>query len=95
MATENDPRLTISPRRMFWAIARGVIRLPAWALMGAVYVYQWTVSPLLGRHCRFQPTCSAYFLEAVRKYGAIRGSYRGMLRICRCHPWHPGGYDPP
>ena len=73
----------------------GLFRLPAWTLIAVVRLYQWTLSPILGRHCRFQPTCSAYFIESVRKYGAIRGAWRGILRICRCHPFHPGGYDPP
>jgi putative membrane protein insertion efficiency factor len=74
---------------------RFVWRLPRWLLVGAIRVYQWTLSPLVGRQCRFQPTCSQYFIEAVTKYGAIRGSAKGLLRICRCHPFHPGGYDPP
>ena len=60
-----------------------------------VRVYQWTLSPLIGQRCRFQPTCSAYFILAVEKYGAIRGTLRGLARIARCHPFHPGGYDPP
>ncbi|HPU06126.1 MAG TPA: membrane protein insertion efficiency factor YidD [Thermogutta sp.] len=60
-----------------------------------VYVYRWTISPLLGHCCRFEPSCSQYFIQAVRKYGAIMGSLRGLARILRCHPWHPGGYDPP
>ena len=60
-----------------------------------VRIYQWTLSPLIGRHCRFEPTCSAYFILAVEKYGAIRGTLRGLARIGRCHPFHPGGYDPP
>ena len=68
------------PRRMLVAVAR---------------VYQWTLSPLMGRYCRFEPTCSNYFILAVQKYGAIRGSFKGVARICRCHPYHPGGYDPP
>lgn len=72
-----------------------LVRLPSWALIGLVRVYQWTLSPIVGRQCRFQPTCSNYFIGAVQKYGAIRGSFRGILRICRCHPWNPGGYDPP
>jgi putative membrane protein insertion efficiency factor len=76
-------------------IAASVCRLPAWVLIALVRVYQWTLSPLVGRHCRFEPTCSAYFIRAVRKYGAVRGAWRGILRICRCHPFHPGGYDPP
>jgi putative membrane protein insertion efficiency factor len=73
----------------------GLLRLPAAALIALVRVYQWLVSPILGPHCRFEPTCSAYFIEAVRKYGVVRGAWRGILRICRCHPWNPGGYDPP
>ncbi|MGW8257407.1 MAG: membrane protein insertion efficiency factor YidD [Thermoguttaceae bacterium] len=50
---------------------------------------------MLGQHCRFQPSCSQYFIAAVKKHGAVRGAWRGVLRILRCHPWHPGGYDPP
>ena len=76
-------------------IACGLFHVPAWTLIALVRVYQWTLSPLLGRHCRFQPTCSTYFVESVRKHGAIRGGLRGVWRICRCHPWSPGGYDPP
>jgi len=64
-------------------------------LVGLVLLYKITLSPLLGRHCRFQPTCSTYFREAVEKYGALPGSLRGIKRIGRCHPWHRGGYDPP
>lgn len=70
-------------------------RLPAWALIGSVRVYQRCISPLLGPMCRFTPTCSEYFILAVRKYGVVRGSWRGVRRICRCHPFHPGGIDPP
>jgi len=69
--------------------------LPAALLIALVRCYQLTLSPLLGPACRFQPTCSNYFIQAVRKYGAIRGAWRGTLRILRCHPFHPGGYDPP
>jgi putative membrane protein insertion efficiency factor len=70
-------------------------RLPGALLIAAARVYQWTLSPLVGRHCRFEPTCSNYFILAVQKYGAIRGTWRGLRRIGRCHPFHPGGYDPP
>lgn len=56
--------------------------------------YQIFISPLLGSHCRFTPTCSAYFIEAVEKYGPIKGSWLGIKRILRCHPGNPGGYDP-
>jgi hypothetical protein len=69
--------------------------LPSLALIGLVRVYQYTLSPIIGRQCRFTPSCSNYFIGAVRKYGAVRGAFRGVLRICRCHPFHPGGYDPP
>jgi len=72
-----------------------LIRLPGWFLIGLVRLYQWLLSPLLGHNCRYQPTCSVYFIESVKKYGALRGSFRGILRILRCHPFHPGGYDPP
>lgn len=72
-----------------------VARLPSLALIGLVRIYQWTLSPFIGRQCRFTPTCSNYFIGAVEKYGAVRGAWRGILRICRCHPFHPGGYDPP
>ena len=74
---------------------RILLRLPGWGLIGLVRLYQWLLSPLLGHNCRYQPTCSTYFIESVKKYGVLRGSFRGILRICRCHPWHPGGYDPP
>jgi putative membrane protein insertion efficiency factor len=60
-----------------------------------VRVYQVVLSPLLGGSCRFNPSCSAYFIEAVRKYGPWRGGWMGLRRILRCHPFHPGGPDPP
>jgi hypothetical protein len=82
-------------RNWLTAIFRAIRRIPAWVLIGMVRVYQYTLSPILGQRCRFQPSCSAYFIEAVRKYGAIRGTLRGIWRICRCNPWNPGGYDPP
>ncbi|MCK4684806.1 MAG: membrane protein insertion efficiency factor YidD [Pirellulales bacterium] len=65
------------------------------ALTGCVHMYKHTLSPFMGRHCRFQPTCSTYFQQALKKYGAFKGCWRGVCRICRCHPWNKGGYDPP
>jgi uncharacterized protein len=56
--------------------------------------YQKTISPLLPPSCRFTPTCSQYMLEAVTKYGSIRGVWLGTKRLLKCHPMHPGGYDP-
>ncbi len=76
-------------------VLRWVIRLPSLLLIGGVRFYQLFIGPLLGKHCRFEPSCSHYFIQAVNKYGAVRGATKGLLRICRCHPWHPGGYDPP
>jgi putative membrane protein insertion efficiency factor len=72
-----------------------LVRLPSGLLIFVVRLYQIFLSPIFGRQCRFEPTCSAYFIESVRKYGAVRGSLRGVWRICRCNPWTPGGYDPP
>jgi hypothetical protein len=60
-----------------------------------IRAYQLCVSPFLGRNCRFHPSCSQYFILAVKKYGVISGSVRGVWRILKCHPFHPGGYDPP
>jgi uncharacterized protein len=71
------------------------LRMPALAAIGLVRIYQYTLSPLIGRQCRFHPTCSNYMIAAVEKYGAMRGAWRGLRRITRCHPWHPGGVDLP
>ena len=78
---------------MKWLSA--LLRLPQAMVVGLVRVYQYCLSPLLGRHCRFHPSCSEYMIQAVQKYGVIRGVCRGVWRILRCNPFHPGGYDPP
>jgi len=72
-----------------------VQRVPAAALVAAVRVYQIVVSPWLGNVCRYEPSCSAYMIGAVHKYGFLRGLWRGICRIARCHPLRAGGYDPP
>lgn len=59
-----------------------------------VSVYRRFLSPMLPRACRFYPSCSVYMEEAIRKFGILKGIGRGLRRIGRCHPWHPGGYDP-
>ncbi len=56
--------------------------------------YKKYISPFLGRRCRFYPSCSSYSLEAIEKYGAIKGGYMSIKRILKCNPFHPGGYDP-
>lgn len=63
-------------------------------LRSAIAVYRKTVSPLLPAACRFHPTCSRYAAEAVERHGAARGTLLSLGRLSRCHPWHPGGFDP-
>ena len=71
------------------------LRLPSLVLIGLVRVYQWTIGPLFRGQCRFEPTCSHYFIAAVNKYGAVKGTAKGTWRICRCQPWGGSGHDPP
>jgi uncharacterized protein len=82
-----------------WGAPRGVLAGVQWAvgsvLIVGVRFYQLAIRPFLPPSCRFHPSCSEYFIEAVRKYGPISGACRGTWRICRCHPWNEGGYDPP
>ncbi|PHS70025.1 MAG: membrane protein insertion efficiency factor YidD [Methylophaga sp.] len=59
-----------------------------------IRAYQLLISPLLGTHCRFQPTCSRYMMDAISRFGVIRGSWLGIRRLLHCHPWHEGGLDP-
>jgi len=66
----------------------------SWALIAAVRMYQRMFSRFLGGHCKFIPTCSDYFIEAVTRRGALRGAAAGIWRICRCNPFGRGGYDP-
>ncbi|HCA41169.1 MAG TPA: membrane protein insertion efficiency factor YidD [Aminobacterium sp.] len=62
--------------------------------VAAIRFYQKCISPMLGKNCRFYPTCSQYTLEAIEKYGVLIGIRLGVIRILKCGPWHPGGYDP-
>jgi len=63
-------------------------------LIALIRVYQWLISPWLGNHCRFYPSCSEYAREAIERYGVMRGVWLALRRLLRCHPWHPGGVDP-
>jgi putative membrane protein insertion efficiency factor len=63
-------------------------------LLTTIRVYQRFISPVLSPACRFAPSCSRYTYEAIEKYGIARGGWLGVRRILRCHPLHPGGYDP-
>jgi len=65
-------------------------RLLVMALRG----YRYAIAPRLGANCRFFPSCSAYAIEALETHGALRGSWLAAARLCKCHPFHPGGYDP-
>jgi putative membrane protein insertion efficiency factor len=62
--------------------------------LGIIRLYKRFLSPLLPSACRFEPTCSQYTYEAIEIHGVVKGSWLGMKRIARCHPFHPGGYDP-
>lgn len=64
-------------------------------LLALIRLYQWTLSPLLGPVCRFEPSCSRYTAACIERFGAVRGSWLGLKRLGRCHPFHPGGFDPP
>ncbi|MDW8138219.1 MAG: membrane protein insertion efficiency factor YidD [Bacteroidota bacterium] len=63
-------------------------------LLAAIWLYRRVLSPHLPPACRFYPSCSEYAAEAIRRYGALKGAYLGLRRLLRCHPFHPGGFDP-
>lgn len=90
-----DRQVATGKQRDMNRVWRCIIAFPGRGLILMVRFYQVCISPLLGPNCRFQPTCSAYFIQAVEKYGAVRGAWKGLIRICKCHPLHPGGNDPP
>ena len=100
-AQAGEPTQEVRPKRS-WAVrlALAVLWIPdllliGWLMIGLVRLYQIFLSPIFGRQCRFQPTCSHYFIGAVKKDGAVIGAIRGAYRILRCNPWCPGGWDPP
>jgi uncharacterized protein len=63
-------------------------------IVALVWVYRATLGPIMGGHCRFDPSCSQYMIDSVHKHGPLRGAWRGIKRIGRCHPWGGSGYDP-
>jgi uncharacterized protein len=69
-------------------------KLPGKFLIFFIGLYKLLLSPILGGSCRFAPSCSDFAREAIERHGAARGSWMGLMRIMRCHPFHPGGYDP-
>jgi putative membrane protein insertion efficiency factor len=70
---------------------RIILSLP---FIGLIKLYQWIISPVLGPKCRYTPSCSQYALEALKKYGPLKGGWLALRRISRCHPWGGHGYDP-
>ena len=64
-------------------------------ILAAIRVYWWTLSPLLGNVCRYHPSCSRYTAVCVERFGPVKGSWLGIKRVSRCHPWAEGGFDPP
>ncbi len=68
--------------------------LPRKILLGLVRGYQIAISPMFGPSCRFYPTCSNYAMDAIREHGALKGAMLAAVRLAKCHPWHPGGFDP-
>jgi hypothetical protein len=66
----------------------------AFPFIALLRFYKYAISPMLGRNCRFDPTCSEYAIEALQRHGAFKGLWLATRRVGRCHPWQPGGYDP-
>jgi putative membrane protein insertion efficiency factor len=76
------------------ALVRALLELPRRVLVALVLAYRFALKPWLGNACRFEPTCSAYALDALRRHGALAGSALSAGRVLRCHPWCQGGHDP-
>lgn len=84
----NTSRLALS------VIADALRRLPARLATLPILVYRYGISPVIGPRCRFYPSCSEYGIDALRRFGLVRGLWLTGARLVRCHPWHPGGVDP-
>jgi putative membrane protein insertion efficiency factor len=78
------------PQRTASALARALRAI----VVAPIVIYQKTLSPVLPRRCKYEPTCSSYALDAIRSYGMLRGAVLATWRVLRCNPWSDGGYDP-
>ncbi len=79
---------------LFYQIMHQVNKIFGWIFIFPIRIYQIVLSPLLPKWCRYTPSCSVYTVEAIKKYGAIKGGWIGLKRITRCHPWGGHGHDP-
>jgi len=86
----NSNQTSAKPR----SVMQRLLALPAWLLVLVIRFYQKAISPWLGQRCRFNPSCSNYCIDALKQHGMVRGLWLGIKRILKCHPLHPGGYDP-
>jgi len=78
-----------------WPLERSWPVIARYVLIPLIRLYKRALSPLLGNVCRFEPSCSSYALSCLENHGALRGTLLSALRVCKCHPFHPGGFDPP
>ena len=90
--SQQKKRKTLKPTAR--VIARQLQHASVLPLIGIIRIYQWCISPFLGPHCRFEPSCSHYAVEAFKLHGLARGTLLTLNRIRKCHPWHEGGCDP-
>jgi len=79
---------------LFKSLLRFLNQIFSGVFIGMIKLYQFTLSPFLGKQCRFTPTCSNYSIEAIQKHGILKGISLSVKRIVRCHPWGGSGYDP-
>jgi putative membrane protein insertion efficiency factor len=71
-----------------------MMKILTWPMIALVRLYQWTIRPVIGANCRFEPSCSHYAIDALRLHGPLQGSGLAVWRILRCNPWNEGGFDP-
>jgi len=80
--------------KLLQQIYKGFLYALGWIFLVIIKLYQWLLSPMLGASCRYNPTCSQYGVEAIKKYGPFKGGWLTLKRIGRCHPWGGHGHDP-